>query len=374
MHRYRLCTGQANRPDVARITFPDNTPPGKYVAQWQWRGYYDIVDVEIVAGTTRSRCRTASAFRCRPPAFRRNTSRRPLRVSRSDAGRQVLPIGERRARLHANVRPPDRDWLPRCRSRACPVPHVGLPRLQEHLVHAVLVHVDLPQDDIERGATTEHFACLRGDGAAQDRHDGSDLRDQRPARSGVLLDVLHAHSVSPVDERNRCRRPIACRRMSLATSASAARTRSSRPTSRQSWPGRRKDVRQLRRSRTCRLAPAEIPKAVPLEGACGRRSDGGHNLPWLCLGSPSPNSDVRRSNVICALNIFARQAPKAPTCRTTIATCSSRPTHVAASTCHSACRGSARIRPCCYVLARRRRQLAVLRSMCHEEAQGLNPE
>jgi hypothetical protein len=52
VHRYRLCTGQASRPDVARLTFPAGTAPGRYVAQWTWRGYYDIVDVEIVAGAT----------------------------------------------------------------------------------------------------------------------------------------------------------------------------------------------------------------------------------------------------------------------------------------------------------------------------------
>jgi hypothetical protein len=52
VHRYRLCTGQANRPDVARLTFPAGTAAGRYVAQWQWRGYYDIVDIEIVAGST----------------------------------------------------------------------------------------------------------------------------------------------------------------------------------------------------------------------------------------------------------------------------------------------------------------------------------
>jgi hypothetical protein len=53
VHRYRLCAERAGlRPDVARLTFPAGTPPGRYVAQWQWRGYYDIVDIEIVAGTT----------------------------------------------------------------------------------------------------------------------------------------------------------------------------------------------------------------------------------------------------------------------------------------------------------------------------------
>jgi hypothetical protein len=52
VHRYRLCTARGTRPDVARLTFPAGTPPGRYIAQWQWRGYYDIVDIEIVAGTT----------------------------------------------------------------------------------------------------------------------------------------------------------------------------------------------------------------------------------------------------------------------------------------------------------------------------------
>jgi hypothetical protein len=52
VHRYRLCTGQGGRPDVARLTFPPGTKPGHYMAQWQWRGYYDVVDVEIVNGTT----------------------------------------------------------------------------------------------------------------------------------------------------------------------------------------------------------------------------------------------------------------------------------------------------------------------------------
>jgi len=52
MHRYRLCTGMPNEPDVARVTFPVGTAPGRYVVQWQWRGYYDVIDVEIVAGTT----------------------------------------------------------------------------------------------------------------------------------------------------------------------------------------------------------------------------------------------------------------------------------------------------------------------------------
>lgn len=52
VHRYRLCSNQAGRPDVARLTFPTGTAPGLYIAAWQWRGYYDAVDVEVVAGST----------------------------------------------------------------------------------------------------------------------------------------------------------------------------------------------------------------------------------------------------------------------------------------------------------------------------------
>jgi hypothetical protein len=52
------CTATASAP--ARRIAPTSRAsrsrpalrPGRYVAQWQWRGYYDIVDIEIVAGTT----------------------------------------------------------------------------------------------------------------------------------------------------------------------------------------------------------------------------------------------------------------------------------------------------------------------------------
>jgi hypothetical protein len=50
VHRYRLCTGQASRPDVARLSVPKDAKPGRYVAWWSWRGYYDIVDFEVIAG------------------------------------------------------------------------------------------------------------------------------------------------------------------------------------------------------------------------------------------------------------------------------------------------------------------------------------
>ena len=50
VHRYRLCTGQGGRPDVARLSVPKDAKPGRYVAWWSWRGYYDIVDFEVIAG------------------------------------------------------------------------------------------------------------------------------------------------------------------------------------------------------------------------------------------------------------------------------------------------------------------------------------
>jgi hypothetical protein len=113
MHRYRLCTGQASRPDVARITFPAGTAPGRYVAQWQWRGYYDIVDVEIVAGTTPVALPYGKKIPL-PPAGIPAQYRRVDHCVFPDAtpAGMCYRIADRCARLHADVRPPHRVGLP----------------------------------------------------------------------------------------------------------------------------------------------------------------------------------------------------------------------------------------------------------------------
>lgn len=48
--RYDLVKNMPSRPDVALFSFPPNTSPGKYIIHYIWRGYYDAIDVEIVAG------------------------------------------------------------------------------------------------------------------------------------------------------------------------------------------------------------------------------------------------------------------------------------------------------------------------------------
>jgi len=52
MHRYRICVHNPSRPDVALFEFPKGTKPGKYIVHYRWSGYYDAIDVQIVAGTT----------------------------------------------------------------------------------------------------------------------------------------------------------------------------------------------------------------------------------------------------------------------------------------------------------------------------------
>lgn len=48
--RYDLVRNMPNRPDVALFSFPPNTAPGHYIIHYIWRGYFDAIDVEIVAG------------------------------------------------------------------------------------------------------------------------------------------------------------------------------------------------------------------------------------------------------------------------------------------------------------------------------------
>merc|ERR1712000_32058 len=52
MHRYRICVHNPSRPDVALFEFPKGTKPGKYIVHYRWSGYYDAIDVQIVAGNT----------------------------------------------------------------------------------------------------------------------------------------------------------------------------------------------------------------------------------------------------------------------------------------------------------------------------------
>ena len=51
-HKYRYFADQGSRGDYAEFAFPASTPPGSYIVQWSWRGYYDIIDVEVINGTT----------------------------------------------------------------------------------------------------------------------------------------------------------------------------------------------------------------------------------------------------------------------------------------------------------------------------------
>merc|ERR1712000_154420 len=48
--KFRICIHNPNRPDVAGFQIPPGTPPGKYFLHWKWRGYYDIIDVQVVTG------------------------------------------------------------------------------------------------------------------------------------------------------------------------------------------------------------------------------------------------------------------------------------------------------------------------------------
>jgi hypothetical protein len=51
MHRYKICVHNPSRPDVALFAFPAGTKPGKYIVHYRWNGYYDAIDVQIIAGS-----------------------------------------------------------------------------------------------------------------------------------------------------------------------------------------------------------------------------------------------------------------------------------------------------------------------------------
>jgi len=48
MYRYRICVHAPRNPAVALLTMPSDAKPGRYFWHYRWRGYYDIVDVEVV--------------------------------------------------------------------------------------------------------------------------------------------------------------------------------------------------------------------------------------------------------------------------------------------------------------------------------------
>ena len=52
MTRYVHCANEPRRADVALFRIPAGSAPGNYIVHSFWQGYYDAVDVEVVAGTT----------------------------------------------------------------------------------------------------------------------------------------------------------------------------------------------------------------------------------------------------------------------------------------------------------------------------------
>jgi hypothetical protein len=147
VHRYRLCTGQAGRPDVAR--------PHVSHRHCAWPLRCAVAVARLLRHRRRRDRRRHHASRQAvrqesAAAARRHSgavpSRRPLRVSGRNARRQVLPHRDRRARLHANVRPHDRAGVPRRGDRAgAAYLSSAYAGFQERFVHAVLVHFHVPQ-------------------------------------------------------------------------------------------------------------------------------------------------------------------------------------------------------------------------------------
>jgi len=46
--RYKIVYRRPQDYDLAKLQFPDDAPPGDYIIQYQWRGYYDAMDVLLV--------------------------------------------------------------------------------------------------------------------------------------------------------------------------------------------------------------------------------------------------------------------------------------------------------------------------------------
>lgn len=160
VHRYRLCTGQGSRPDVARLAFPPGQRPGHYMAQWQWRGYYDVVDVEVVAGTTR----VAKPYGDKVPEPPKGMRAQYKRVDHC-----AFPEAQPTKGCYRIMT--DADACMRMCDRATEFACTGVqitPVLPRSSVYSGFRNITfMPYDftsncrkgDVERGALPEHFAC-----------------------------------------------------------------------------------------------------------------------------------------------------------------------------------------------------------------------